>query len=163
MADAATVDLEKVNVAEILNQEEAKQQVEEIATALEANPAAMKALNAVETVEDAYQMIKKIVKIKLEQFKVLFNKTVDYFKESKVALEDETLEYVAGGSLYSWFTEHKRAIVFGAFVVVGALCAFSFAIGTCGIGLAALAGCAGGIGGAVVGAIANELQYVADE
>ncbi len=153
MANAAAIDVEKINVAEILDREESKAQSEHLLAAFEANPAAMKVLEAVETVEDAYQIVKHAAKVTLEQFKVIFDKTVNYFKEDKVALEDETLDYVAGGN---WFSETwnkwKKQIVMGATIV--ACTAIGIAVGAALGGLegALMGGCAGAIIGTAVGA-----------
>ncbi len=152
MSDAAVLDVEKVNVAEILEREESKAQGKRLLAAFEANPAAMKVLEAVETAEDAYEIVKKVFKLTLEQFKVLFDKTVDYFKGDKAALSDDTLEGVSGGwSLSQWWNENKKMIVTGACVVAGAVA--GAVVGACVGGLegAVIGACAGTIGGFVIG------------
>ncbi len=152
MSDAAVLDVEKVNVAEILEREESKAQGKRLLAAFEANPAAMKVLEAVETAEDAYEIVKKVFKLTLEQFKVLFDKTVDYFKGDKAALTDDTLEGVSGGwSLSQWWNENKKMIVTGACVVAGAVA--GAVVGACAGGLegAVIGACAGTIGGFVIG------------
>ncbi len=151
MADTAIIDVEKVNVAEILSREESKAQGEKLLAAFEANPAALEVLEAVETVEDAYQIVKNAVNITLEQFKVLFDKTVDYFKESKAVLDDNTLECVAGGwSLSNWWNQNKKQIVMCTTIV--ACAAIGIAVGAAIGGLegALVGGCVGTAAGATV-------------
>ncbi len=150
MADAA-IHVEDVNVAEILEQEEAKSQVQEILAAFEANPAAMKVLEAAQSAADVFEIVKKFAKLKWEEFKVLFDKTVQYFREDKAKLDDETLEQVSGGSLSSWWNKWKKdiicSVIFFGCLAVGAVA------GAC------LGGFYGGLlgfaAGAVVGTIAS--------
>ncbi len=133
-------DIASVNVAEILEKEEHKKQVEALQAAFGANEEAMKRLNAVNSVEDAYEIFKEFVTLKLEDFKVLFHKTVDYFKGDKVALQDEVLDSIAGGwSLSSWWNEYKQEIVAGVIIV-----------GCAAVGLA-IGACTGGLAGALIG------------
>lgn len=159
MANAAAIDVEKINVAEILDREESKAQSEHLLAAFEANPAAMKVLEAVETVEDAYQIVKHAAKVTLEQFKVIFDKTVNYFKDDKVALEDETLDYVAGGS--GWFSQvwnkWKKQIVMGATIVACTVAGIAIGAAVGGLEGALMGGCAGAIIGTAVGAGAAQL------
>ncbi len=155
MSDAAVLDVEKVNVAEILDSEEAKAQGKSLLAAFTGNPAALKVLDAVETAEDAYEIVKNAFKITLEQFKVLFDKTVDYFKGDKAALTDDTLEGVSGGwSLSQWWNENKRKIVLGVCIVAGAALGIVAGAATGGVGGAMLVGSIGTLVGFAVGAAA---------
>ncbi len=138
MTDAMNV--ENVNVAEILEQEESKAKVQALLADFEGNPAALKVLEAVETAVDAYEIVKNFAKIKLEEFKVLFDKTVKYFKEDKAKLDDEALEQVSGGSFASWWQECKKAVICST-IVLGCL-----------LGGAIAGACVGGLYGLVVGA-----------
>ncbi len=155
MADAAVIDVEKVNVAEILDREESKVQGAKLLAAFEANPAARKVLEAVKTAEDAYQIVKNAVKITLEDFKVLFDKTVDYFKGDKAALNDETLECVSGGwNFLKWWDEHKKQIVMGVCIVAGAAAGLVFGGIAGAVEGALIGGCAGVLIGGAMGAAA---------
>ncbi len=160
MADAATIDVESVNVAEILDSEKAKATQKELLEAFEANPKARKELEAADTAEDVFNIVKKFAKVKWEEFKVLFRKTVDYFKNDKMELDDETLEYVAGGwSFSSIWDKCKKGIVMGTIIVacaaVGALWGFCFD-GPIGAAAGAFVGVAVGIG---AGLMAVEYLY----
>lgn len=145
----STIAMENVNVAEIMEQAEAKASVEKLQAAMEANPVVNQLLEAAETVEDMYQVAKEYITIKFEEFKVLIDKTVDYFKGPKVQLDDDVMDCVVGGNWFADFwNKHKKTIVTVAivagFVAVGAV-AGGF------LGVAAL----GGVGGAIAGAVAG--------
>ncbi len=136
------VTVENVNVARVMGAEGAQDAVDKIQAAMEENPAVKKLMDAAASVEDMYQVAKEYVKIKLEDFKVLWDKTVAYFKEEKAALSDEVMDSVVGGwSFRQWFDEHKKQIaatcVLVACVATGAICG----------------GILGGFGGAMAGAI----------
>ncbi len=149
MADAATIDVEKVNVAEILEREDVKAQEKELLSAFEANPEAAKVLDAVKTAEDAYELIKNALKITLKDFKVLFEKTVDYFKSDKTALDDDTLECVAGGS--SWWDKYKKVIVLGSLVATGVVLGVVVGAVTFGLGAAVVGGVTGFFSASAIG------------
>lgn len=155
MADTATIDVEHVNVAEILGREDAQAEEKKFEAALAENPAAMKVFEAVKSVEDAYEIAKKFVQIKLEEFKVLFEKTVNYFKDTKTALDDETLDCVSGGWGFSFLSdfwnEHKFGIVFGSILVAGVVVGAIAGAATGGVFGAVIGACAGGVVGAFIG------------
>ncbi len=139
MADALTV--ENVNVAQIMSVEGAHEKVEQFVAVMEENPAVKKLLEAAQSMEDMYHIAKEYVEMKLEDFKVLWDKAVAYFKEEKAALDDEVMENVVGGwSLSGFFNKWKRQIV-ASCILVGSV-----------IGGAIVGACVGGPGGAVVGA-----------
>ena len=143
MSEAVTV--ENINVAEVMDREGAKEAAGKLLNAMEAEPAVAKLLEVAETVEDAYAVVKNYLKMKLEDFKVLFNKTVDYFKEAKTALSDEMMDNIVGGSwLGDFWNKYKKAII-STVIVVGAIAASAATGG-------ALAGVAGAVIGGVVGA-----------
>ena len=147
MPEAVTV--ENINVAEVMDREGAKEAAEKLLDSMEKNPAIAKLLDAAETVEDAYEVAKNYLKMKLEDFKVLFNKTVDYFKEAKTALSDEMMDNIVGGSWFSNFWESSKRSIISTLIVVGATvagAAIGFAVG----GFAGA--CYGGVAGFYVGA-----------
>ncbi len=134
--------VENVDVEKVLSVEGAAKSVDDMVAALEEIPAVKQMLEAAKTVEDIYQAVKGYLSIKVEDFKVLFHKTVDYFKEPKVALADDVMENVVGGAWGFFETWKKKALaatlLIGAFVE-GAL-----------IG-AAVGGPVGAVAGAFVG------------
>ncbi len=134
------VAVENINVADILGAEGATEKVEQVKAALEADPEVSLLVKAAETVEDVYEIVKRYSKATLEQVKVLFEKTVDYFKETKAILVDEVLDNVVGGwSFSNWWNKNKAFIV-GAAVLVACV-----AVGT------VVGAVTGGVAGAMVG------------
>ncbi len=134
------VAVENINVADILGVEGATEKVEQVKAALEADLEVSLLVKAAETVEDVYEIVKRYSKATLEQVKVLFEKTVDYFKETKAILADEVLDNVVGGwSLSSWWNKNK------AFIVGGVVLVACVAVGT------VVGAVTGGVAGAMVG------------
>ncbi len=138
--------IENINVVEILEAEGAEEKVEQVKAALEADPEVSVLLKAAETAEDVYEIVKKFSKATFEQVKEIFQKTVDYYKETKAALDDEVLDNVVGGSFSSWWNRWKSAIVgcvvfvacVGAGVLIGAACGgYTGAIAGAAIGIVA--------------------------
>ena len=156
-----------VKIEEIMNAQETKDAVKKIQEALEANTAVNKLMEAAQTVEDMYQAVKEYINMKLDDFKVLCDKTIEYFKSAKTELDDETLECVSGGwSLSGFWNKYKKTICAVVFVAcmtiatggVGAMGGITAAIvgGASGIGLGAGIGAAVGV---TVGAIAGGALY----
>ncbi len=139
MSEAA---VEHINVADILGAKDAMEQVEKVEAALSADAEVSALVKAAQTVEDVYEIVKKFAKATLEQTKVLFQKTVDYFKETKAVLADEVLDHVSGGwSLSQWWSEHKAKIIAGALVVA------------CVVTGVVVGACTAGLGGAIAGGV----------
>ncbi len=142
MADALTV--ENVNVAQIMSVEGAHEKVEQLVAVMEENPAVKKLLEAAQSMEDMYHIAKEYVEMKLEDFKVLWDKMVAYYKEEKAALDDDVMDGVVGGwSISGFFHKWKRVIV-ASCIMVG-----------CMVTGAAIGAACGGIEGAVLGAYAG--------
>ncbi len=134
--------VENVSVAKVMANEKAQEAAEKLRAAMEANPEDNALMEAAQNAEDMYAVAKKYVKMKLEEFKVLFQKAVDYFKEDKVQLKDEMLDSVAGGwSFSSFWNDYKKQIV-ACVVCVG-----------CIVAGAAIGAATFGIGGALAGAV----------
>ncbi len=135
--------LEDINVAEILDQEAVKEASAKLKEAIEADPEANEMVQAAESVEDVYAVVKHFANVTLEQMKVIFHKVVDYFKGPKTELPDEVLDNVAGGwSFSSWWKENKVNVA-----VAGAI------VGACLLGIATgglFLGAAGAAAGAVL-------------
>ncbi len=117
MANGLTV--ENVSLAQVMSVEGAAQSVSDMVVALESEPKVKKLLDVARTVEDMYQAVKDYVSLKLEDFKVLFQKSVDYFKESKAALADEVLDNVVGGG---WgFSLRWQKLALAATLLIGGI------------------------------------------
>ncbi len=143
MSESITV--ENVDVAKVMSAKGAGEAVARLQEMMEENPAVKKLMDAAQTVEDMYEVAKAYIEVKLEDFKVLWNKTVDYFKESKAALPDEVMDSVVGGwSISGFFNKWKKEII-ATTIAVGCM------VGGIVIG-AALGGWVGAAAGAVAGA-----------
>ncbi len=147
MAEVLTV--ENVNVAKMLSVEGAEKSVNDMVAAMEANPVVEKMLEAAQSVEDMYHVVKEYLAMKLEDFKVLFDKTVDYFKETKAALTDDVLDNVVGGGFWDFVSRWKKQIV-ASTVLIGSVVEGAL------IG-AAIGGPAGAACGAFVGLFVGAL------
>jgi hypothetical protein len=133
--------VENIDVAKVLGSEKGAESLEKVKAALEADPEVSVLMKAADTVEDVYEIVKRFSTATFEQVKVLFKKTVDYFKESKAVLSDEMLDNVSGGMNWSSFwNSAKNAIISGCIV-----------LGCAAVGLVAGA-CVAGAFGAFVGA-----------
>ncbi len=115
----------------------AREDLSRITAAMEADPKASALLDAMHSIEDAYAFVKQYVNVKFEAFKELFTDAVNYFKEDKIALQDEVLDGVVGGFSWSSFWENKIVKYAAAAVTV------------CGLAVIGLK--AGSVAGAVVG------------
>ncbi len=157
------VAVENINVADILGNADAEARVATVKAALEADPEVSLLVKAAETVEDVYEIVKKFSTATLEQVKVLFRKTVDYYQEAKAVLSDEMLDNVVGGwSLARFWRENKALIIGGAVfvasVAVGAIAGFCTA-GPLGAAAGALGGAAAGVAlAAIAGKVVNALD-----
>ncbi len=91
---------------------------------------------AADTLEEAYEALKKYVVMTIEQFKTVYetlkSTIVNTFEEmqAKRQLSDEELDFVAGGGLISWIKKNKKQIL--------EITAFTCAV----IAIGGLAGCA---------------------
>ena len=118
MAEAVTV--ENINIAAIMESEAGKKAETKLTEIMESNPVVSKLVKVAETVEDVYQIAKEYFTMKFEDFKVLFERTVNYFKESKAELSDEVLDNVVGGWSFSGFWNKYKSVIIKAAIVVGA-------------------------------------------
>ncbi len=117
---------ENVNISEIMKIEGIHEKLDQFVEAMEENPVVKKLLEAAQSMEDVYQIAKEYVEVKLEDFKVIWDKTVAYFKEERAPLPDEAMEGVVGGSLASWWNRWKRVIAASCIMVSGAVCGAVF-------------------------------------
>ncbi len=134
---------ENVDVARLMHTEGAEDVAAKVEQFLAADPVATKLMQVAETVEEVYEVVKKCVKITLGEFKIIFDKTVRYFRDEKAELPDEVMDNVVGGS---WFgdvwNKYKTKIV---------ICAI--AVGCCVVGAAVGAVLGGGPGALAMGLI----------
>ncbi len=130
------------NVALVMKDRTAAAEIRNLQAYMEADTVVNKMMEAAETVEDMYEVAKRYIQIKFEDFRQVFNDAMDYFKGSKVELDDEVMECVAGGFSWGkfWNTFKKVAIAVAVGVVV--------------VGASVVtAGVAGAVVGAAVGAV----------
>ena len=145
---AHTITVENVDVAKVMSAEGAAEALEKVGELIEANPVSRKLLEAAQTVEDAYQVFKDYVEMKWEDFKIVFRKTVDYFREPKAALPDDMLDSVVGGGWSDFWNKYKHKII-RASIIVGCIAG--------GIALGALTG--GAAGAVVFGLVGAAVGY----
>ena len=132
------------NVAAVMNDSVAVAEIKKLQAAMEADTVVGKLMDAAESVEDMYEVAKRYIQIKFEDFCQVFNETMDYLKGSKVELDDGTMECVVGG--FSW-----RGLWNGVKKV-----AIAAAIGVAVVTVSAVtAGAAGAVIGAAAATIAS--------
>lgn len=94
MSYAAVAD---INVAQIMSHEDNRNAVGQVKAVFESNPAVSQMLDAAQSVEDMYHAIKEYINLKLEDFKVIYDKSVEFLKSPKAKLEDNIMECIVGG------------------------------------------------------------------
>ena len=164
------VTAENINVAEIMSHEDNQTAVAQLQAAIESNPAVSQMMEAAQSVEEMYQAIKDYISLKLDDFKVLFNKTVDFFKGSKVQLEDDMMECVGGGWSFSSFWNKYKKTICAVAVVAGMAIVGAAAGAVVGVTAAICAGTSLAVGGTVgatiggvVGALSGGVLYKVTE
>ncbi len=133
-----TITAENVDIAKVMSADGAAEALAKVEELIDANPVSKKLLEAAQTMEDAYLVFKDYVEMKWKDFKIVFQKTVDYFREPKATLPDEMLDGVAGGGWSDFWNKYKHQIIRTS-IIVGCIAG--------GIALGALTG---GAAGAVV-------------
>lgn len=158
--EAAVKSLDEIDVAKIMARDGAEEAAKKVEEIMAADPKVNALMEAAQTAEDAYQAVKTFLKVKWEDFKIVFQKTVDYFKEDKLALDDEVLNSVSGGGWSEFWNKIKKpltAVAVVAFMAVcGAVIGFDVA-GPIGAAVGAVVGTVAGIGVAGI-AIAEKDQ-----
>lgn len=167
MTNVAAAD---INVAEIMSHEENQTAAEQLKAAIENNPAVSQMMEAAHSVEEMYQAVKEYISLKLDDFKVLFDKTIEFFKSPKVQLEDDMMECVVGGGFFSNLWDKYKKTICAVVVVAGMAVVGAAAGAVVGVTAAVLAGTSMAIGGTagatiggVVGALAGGVLYKATE
>ncbi len=89
-----------INIAEMMSHEDNQNAVEQLKAALEANPAVQQMVDAAQSLEEMYVSLKQHISLKLEDFKVVFYKALEYMVPSKTRLEDDMMDCVSGGGKY---------------------------------------------------------------
>ena len=163
-----------MNMAMAMENADVRQQSKELLAKLEADPVVNGMMEAAETIEDMYEIAKRYVTMRLEDFRQLFEEAMDYYKGAKVELDDDTMEYVVGGSWKSFWNTFKKVALTAVIVAgVGLLCAVTAGAAAAGVaavaavatgtavGTAAATGAVtGAIGGAVAGVYATAKEAV---
>lgn len=155
-----------IDMAVMMENEEVKAKAKQIEAHMDGDSVISKMLDAAENVADMYEIAKKYLEIKMEDFEMLFNGAMDYFSEKKTKLSDETMECIVGGRKhFNWKLLKKIAIVAAIAVGTVALCAGIGAVvgagaSAAGVAIAHVAGYAaattvgsGALTGAITGAI----------
>ena len=142
---------EAMTFSEMMERDGAQEGLDNLVEALEADSVTMKLLDAAKTIEDMYEVSKKYIRLKFEDFKKVFQMAVDYFSSPKAALADEVLDDVVGGwslsSIYDSLSQKAKCIagcIAGGLMIAGGV----LVGGTC----IALGGPIGVAGGLAVGA-----------
>ena len=137
------------NVALVMKDRAAAAEIRNLQAYMEADPVVNRMMDAAETVEDMYEVAKRYIQIKFEDFRQAFNEAMDYLKGSKVELDDDVMECVAGGFSWGglWNTLKKVAVAVAVGVAV---------VGACVV----TGGVAGAVLGATVGAIAGTTRSI---
>ncbi len=160
-------------LADFLQADDTKERALRVQEVLEKDPAVKAELDAAASIEDLYEVFKRYLVMKFEDFKKLCTSITDSFRKEKMALSDETMDAVVGGwSLWGFVEKYKTviiatAIVVGCAVTAGALGAgLGAAVGVCAAaeGIGSVAGftaagfvVAGGGGAITGGLIANDI------
>lgn len=143
----------------------AREDLERLTATMEADAEVGPLMQSLHSIEDVYELVKHFAKAKFEVVKELFEDAVNYFKEDKVMLKDETLDNVVGGFSWSSLWNNKIVKYAAATVVVGA-CALIGLLSGMGVGSvvggpvgSAIGGIAGLFAGCVAG-IAMADEYI---
>lgn len=152
-----------MDMAMIVNEEGFEEKLAAQIQAMEENPVVAKLLDAAETIEDMYEISKNYITMKFEEFKQMFEEAMNYCKEPKMELSDETMENIVGGAP-RWLKRLGK-IALGVVIVAGVIAAVAVSGGVAGAAVGAVGGAiAGGLstaagataaGGAFVGAISG--------
>ena len=95
-----TVAITNIDVAEMMSHEDNQNAVEQMKAALDANPALSQMVYAAQSLEEMYESLNEYMSLKLEDFKVVFDKAFAYIVPSKTILDDDMMDCVAGGGKY---------------------------------------------------------------
>lgn len=144
--------VEELDVAQIMSVDAAREAADKIEAAMSADPEINAMIESTKSVEDVFAVVKKFIDITLDEFKVVFQKTVDWFTQDKAVVADEMLDSVSGGGFWGnlWDKIKKPVVAIGIIVA-------STAAGA-GLGAAVggfLGAPVGAVGGLVVGIIAG--------
>ncbi len=155
-----------INVAAIMEDNQARVTISEIQAAMSKDAVVSKMMEAAQTVEDAYEVVKRYGSMKFEEFKVLCNDMMEYFRGPKVALNDDIMDAVVGGGFWGnlWNKYKNVVICVGAGIAIGALFATGIGavVATTGVALST-SFVAGGVVGGLIGAAAGGTLYYARE
>ena len=149
-------------VAALAENPKAKEVLNQLQDLIEKDTVANAIMEKAQDFKDMYEVVKRYVDVKLEQFKSILQDTLEYFSSQKTALSDDVLECVAGGSWFSdawnWTKRNWKAVVTMTVGVAAAAvgCALTLVAAPVAVGFAGLALTAGGIITACVGSSLKE-------
>ncbi len=147
--------MKRTNVAEIMEVRENKILAGKLNELLQRDALAEMMMERARDVKDVYEIIKRHIAVKLEDFKYALEDTLAYLTPPKLALADADMEYVTGGGFWSsiggWFQRNWKAVVVTAAVVAAV---------AVGVGVAAV--CIGGAA-AAAGAAAAPVAVAAED
>ncbi len=128
---------------EFMENETVKKGTADVLAAIEADPEAMKLIDAADTVEGLYEATKRYLQIAWEDFKKVFADTMDYLTSQKAELDDEVLDNVVGGWSLSGFFNNisKKAMCVACIVVGSAVAVASAALAFTAVAVAGPVGC----------------------
>lgn len=136
--------VENVSIADLMAKKGAEEATKKIEEVLTADKEVNALIEAAQTVEDAYDAVKRCLNLTLEEFKIIFQKTVDYFKEDKEVIGDEVLNSVSGGGFWGDAWNYIKKPLLAVAVFAG-----------CMVAGVAIGAATGGVVGAGVGALAG--------
>ncbi len=140
--------------AEMMKDEKVQEGVENLKAKLAEDTAVKKLVEAAETVEDMYEIAKRYVQVKLEDFKRIYQEVKDYYSSAKAIIQDEVLDNVAGGRGWNFVGWNKLTCICGC-IVGAAIAVVGVGIGATvailGGPIATVAGVALGVGSVVAG------------
>ncbi len=144
--------VEEIDVAQIMSVDTAKEAADKLEEVLTSDPEMNAMIESTKSVEDVFDVVKRFIKITLDEFKVVFQKTVDWFTKEKAEIPDEMLDSVSGGGFWSnlWDKIKKPVVAIG---IIASCTAAGLGVGAAFGGF--IGAPVGGVVGLVVGIIAG--------
>lgn len=147
--------MKRADVAKIMEVRENRILADRLHDLLDRDVLAEKMVEKANDAVDLYEVVKRHIAVKLEDFKYALGETLAYLAPPRLALSDADMEYVIGGSFWSsiggWFKKHWKAVLITAAVVAAVA-----------IGVGAAAVCLGGAAAAAGAAAAPAAAVVED-
>ena len=153
-----------LNMEAMMADVEAKKYIDDVQHEMEGNESISQMMDNASSIEELFDVAKQYVVMKFEDFKAICDDAFAYFSnKSKVALSDETMDMIVGGSVFGdiWNKCKKVVTAVAVGVAIAAVVAGSTAVMLAGGGLplAAVVGTCAVCGGAA-GVSGGMLQYL---